>query len=84
ADLLSRIQPMSPQAWAAASQRLKLHERPAPAPTTPKTTTPTGHAPQGSTPAAFLRSVMNDPQAPLALRVEAARALLAAGLGDMV
>lgn len=84
ADLLSRIQPMSPQAWAAAGQRLKLHERPAPAPTTPNATAPTGHMPQGNTPVAFLRSVMNDPQAPPALRVEAARALLAAGLGDTV
>lgn len=79
ADLLSRMALVAPAAWAGAKARLlprPISDRPAPITTTTTTT-------QGTpTPAAFLRSVMNDPQAPLALRVEAARALLAAGLGE--
>lgn len=78
AELLSRIQPITPQAWAAARERLGLNR---PAPPAPSGAGPAA-LPGATTPVAFLRSVMNDPQAPLALRVEAARALLAAGLGD--
>lgn len=71
AELLSRIEPISPTAWNRALGRLL----PSPAAPMPAAAGP-------DTPIAFLRSVMNDPQAPLALRVKAARALLAAGLGD--
>lgn len=85
ADLLSRIQPIEAADWTRAGERLGLAATATlaatastlpPSPVTPPATT------GGTTPVAFLRQVMNDPQAPLALRVEAARALLAAGLGD--
>jgi len=79
ADLLSRIAPITPQAWAAARARLPTREVP---PTVNAPNPNAGLPASGQTPVAFLRSVMNDAQAPLALRVEAARALLAAGLGD--
>lgn len=79
ADLLSRLAPITPTAWAAALARLPARpEQSVVSPPAARNATPAA----GSTPVAFLRSVMNDPQAPLALRVEAARALLAAGLGD--
>lgn len=87
ADLLSRIQTIAPAAWAAACARLGLHGANASAAVAPATVAPpVAAAPaapaHATTPVAFLRAVMNDAQAPLALRVEAARALLAAGLGD--
>lgn len=80
AELLSRMALMAPAAWASAKARLL----PSPASGTPASIrAATTALPAGATtPVAFLRSVMNDPQAPLALRLEAARALLAAGLGD--
>lgn len=79
ADLLSRLAPITPQAWAAALTRLSAWPVPAAVGAAPAAAGPQDSA---VTPVAFLRSVMNDPQAPLALRVDAARALLAAGLGD--
>lgn len=86
ADLLSRIQPITPEAWAAARERLGLNRpaEPQRAADTPSAlpSAPYVAATGATTPVAFLRQVMNDPQAPMALRVEAARALLAAGLGD--
>lgn len=83
ADLLSRLTPIPPQAWAAAQARLRPRPVPATVPAlVPAVSPPAAPAGPATTPVAFLRSVLNDPQAPLALRVEAARALLAAGLGD--
>lgn len=82
ADLLSRIQPVTPAAWAVARQRLGLNRPAVPEPAADTPAAAFAAATGATTPVAFLRSVMNDPQAPLALRVEAARALLAAGLGD--
>lgn len=77
AQLLGKLEGISPQAFAKAQQVLQ----PTPAPPVPTASTDapgpapgTGYA--TDTPAAFLRAVMQDPQAPLALRVQAARALL--------
>ncbi|WP_332743226.1 hypothetical protein [Hydrogenophaga sp.] len=78
AELLSRLKCIQPDEWAHALERLTPAEAPAtpptraPAPTEPPG--PTGGAPME--PRQFLLSVMNDPSAPLALRIEAAKALL--------
>lgn len=78
ADLLSRLKPVSPDAWAHALQRLTPAEVRAETPTSQAVQTrlpgPTGSAPMQ--PRQFLLSVMNDAAAPLALRIEAAKALL--------
>jgi len=80
ATLLRALAPMAPAAFAAASARLAAGATAAPAspPTSqqPAELAPTfaGHA--GTDPVRFLTNVMNDAAAPLALRIDAARALL--------
>lgn len=71
ADLLSRLKSMKPAELEAALERLQPEETlpPASAPSTK-----TRHAPQD--PRSFLQAVMNDASVPLALRIEAAKALL--------
>jgi hypothetical protein len=83
ADLLTRLSSIRPEAWARAWSALQpapvqdalgLHDAP-PAATPPAPVGPAGdirHQAQQ-----FLLSVMNDGDAPLAQRVEAAKALLA-------
>lgn len=77
ADLLSRMVSIQPDAWAHALQSSR------PAEVTPdqakplKTPASTGGAPMD--PRQFLMAVMNDGSAPLALRIEAAKVLLAHG-----
>lgn len=77
AQLLGKLEDMGPQAFAKALQTLQ----PAPMAVAPtvSATAPDLPAPAypSDTPAAFLLAVMQDPQAPLALRVQAAVALLA-------
>ncbi|ARN21215.1 hypothetical protein [Piscinibacter gummiphilus] len=75
ADLLQGLAAITPEAWSEAWATLSPVEVPAPA------TAPAGTAaPAGTTtdPREFLLRVMNDPAAPLALRIEAAKALLPA------
>lgn len=67
ADLLARLAPITPEAFDTAARALE--------PTAP----PAAGAPTPGTdldPRAFLQRVLNDEAAPLALRVEAAKALL--------
>ncbi|WP_077036682.1 hypothetical protein [Pelomonas sp. KK5] len=70
ADLLSRLQPIKAAAWQEAVRRLGLTggevARPDPGSTADETD-----------PRAFLRRVMNDPTVEMALRIEAAKVLLA-------
>jgi len=75
--LLSRIEAMQPQVFAKAQAALQ----PAPTAPLPMATPTPPPEPQGTnypanTPTAFLQAVMQDPFAPLALRVQAAAALL--------
>lgn len=77
ADLLRRLVSITPAAWAAALQALAAD----PEASAPATATPHKHggpvpAPGPLGPRQFLRQVLNDAQAPLALRIEAAKALL--------
>jgi len=69
ADLLSGIAPIPAGEWAGAFARLATPTAPAPSPAAPATA--------ASSPRAFLLQVMNDPTVPLALRIDAAKALLA-------
>lgn len=75
ADLLARLQPASPREFEQAMARLApatqapVHETVTPAPAALATAT-------ALEPRAFLRQVMNDPSVDLALRIEAAKALL--------
>ncbi|MGQ0711440.1 MAG: hypothetical protein ACT4NV_17040 [Rhodoferax sp.] len=84
-QLLARLQSIRPEAFAQAQQTLLPPAAPATA--TPTQAAPAASAPTGTpidttapypaeTPGAFLQAVMQDPQAPLALRVQAAVALL--------
>lgn len=77
AQLLGRLHSMRPQDFAQALQALQPAALPSPqAPTVPAApASPLAHYPT-ETPAAFLQAVMADPAAPLALRVQAAAALL--------
>lgn len=70
ADLLARLTPILPAAFDAAWQALQPTAAPA-APPPPAT-----QARSDVDPRTFLQQVLNDPTAPLALRVEAAKALL--------
>lgn len=70
AGLLGGLASIRPSAWREAWQQLQ------PAPPAPGH--PTGTV-DDDDPVRFLRAVMTDPTAPLALRVEAAKALLACG-----
>ncbi|PXW97562.1 hypothetical protein C7444_104164 [Sphaerotilus hippei] len=83
ASLLGRLASIDPPAFAAALARLQPSAPPAPAvhpipapvdPDPAPTSRPPGAAP--SEPERFLLAVMNDETVPLALRIEAARALL--------
>jgi hypothetical protein len=71
ADLLSGIAPIPAGEWAGALARLAAPTATAPAPS------PAAPATAASSPRAFLLQVMNDPAVPLALRIDAAKALLA-------
>ena len=72
ADLLGSIAPIPTGEWAAALARLAAPSAPAAAPA------PSPAAPATATsPRAFLLQVMNDPAVPLAVRIDAAKALLA-------
>lgn len=93
ADLLARLSSIRPsdmlQAWERlqplpASQATEAPSAPpapsALAPFAPAAPTHITEGPgPGLSPQAFLRAVMDDPSVPLALRIEAAKALLAAG-----
>ncbi len=78
AELLSRLKCIQPDEWIHALQRLNPAETPPALPAErlaqTKPPEPIGNAPME--PRQFLLSVMNDASAPLALRVEAAKALL--------
>jgi len=71
ADLLARLAPIKPTAFEAAMQQLKPVAEAAPV------MVPAGSA--DVDPRQFLQRVLNDETAPLALRVEAAKALLPRG-----
>ena len=82
AHVLARLQPIKPTALAAALARLQPAPMPVPLtemPSSLRTYSP-GYAPdpsgQALTPKAFLLAVMHDPAVSLALRIEAAKALL--------
>uniref|UniRef100_UPI000C323FE5 hypothetical protein n=1 Tax=Macromonas nakdongensis TaxID=1843082 RepID=UPI000C323FE5 len=84
ADLLSRLRPIAPAAFRSLCQRPATAERPLEAATDPAaandpvTPATAGHsvAPGAPGPRAFLLALMNDPTAPLPLRLDAAKALL--------
>lgn len=79
AELLSRLASISPAAWAAAQP---LVQAPQAQPSQPATrAAPPAAAPHAQA-AQFLLQVMHDGSAPLALRVDAAKALLPYGLGS--
>ncbi len=71
ADLLSRLKSIQPAELEAALQRLQPEEALQPA---SADSAKASHAPQD--PRSFLQAVMNDASVPLALRIEAAKALL--------
>ena len=82
AHVLARLQPIKPTAFAAALARLQPAAMPVPLtemPSSLQTYSP-AYAPdpngQALTSKAFLLAVMNDPAVALALRIEAAKALL--------
>ena len=82
AHVLARLQPIKPTALAAALARLQPAAMPVPLtemPSSLRTYSP-AYAPdpsgQALTPKAFLLAVMHDPAVELALRIEAAKALL--------
>lgn len=84
ADLLARLRPVTATPLRRARAALASADKPAP-PAMSVTAAPSDTAPATSTltgrhddPRAFLMSVMNDPSAPLALRIEAAKGLLQA------
>ncbi len=88
AGVLGALASISPTAWAAALALLRSRTEapePAPAAQTPAEHTPGATSLIGTTthtePRAFLLAVMNDGSVPLALRIEAARALLGASTG---
>ena len=84
ADLLATLKCMQPEAFERACQALGVATSPepqaepldAPAPETCHMGPPAGPKPS---PQAFLLQVMHDPSVPLALRIEAAKALLPLG-----
>lgn len=80
ADLLSRLASIKPAAWAAAVQRLQPPK--GPAPDLPQTAPVAPAGPAHPQALQFLLAVMTDATAPLAVRVEAAKALLPYGAGS--
>jgi hypothetical protein len=79
ADLLSRLASIKPEAWADAWQRLQPRPAERPAPDAAPPAGPRVAGPAHPQAFAFLLSVMDDAGAPVALRVEAAKALLPYG-----
>jgi hypothetical protein len=75
ANLLRGLPSMKRRSFEDASRRLVAHALPPSAAASP-TTVPSEAAPAGSDPKRFLMQVMNDEAVPLALRIEAAKALL--------
>ncbi|MFT3859199.1 MAG: hypothetical protein QM742_17425 [Aquabacterium sp.] len=79
AELLSRVHSITPAAWQAATARL---QRPSPPEAADGVAAQdvssrlAGSCNRYADPRPFLLDVMNDPQVPLALRIEAAKALL--------
>ncbi len=73
ADLLARLDAIPPAAFEAALQRLQGQ---APAPIAAPTPAPATAPKADVQPRAFLQQVLNDETVPLALRIEAAKALL--------
>ncbi len=78
AALLAGLRSVPDAAVAAALQAATAPAEPAPEVPAPSASAPLD-LPAQDDPADFLRAVMRDPRAPLALRVDAAKALLAAG-----
>ena len=78
AALLRGLQPIKPAALAAAVARLDADARDAGAPAREAASSPRAPAPEDE-PRRFLLRVMNDERVDLALRIEAAKALLGAG-----
>ena len=85
ADLLKPLKSISPQAWESAWELLRAEGRSASPETMPRETTsavPTvapavmGASTTFTDPRAFLLHVMNDATVPMALRIEAAKALI--------
>lgn len=76
ATLLAALAGMAPGEMAAAAARLTGSTATAPAVGTAPASTPASIDQATQDPSAFLLSVMNDPAVPLALRIEAAKALL--------
>lgn len=76
ADLLSRLASISPAAWAAAQPLAQAPRGQLSSQAAPPAAAPHAQAAQ------FLLQVMHDSGAPLALRVDAAKALLPYGLGS--
>jgi hypothetical protein len=73
ADLLARLKPIKPAALDEAMRRLQPAD--APLPESPPSGAPLGDRP-GVDPKQFLQQVLNDETVALALRIEAAKALL--------
>jgi hypothetical protein len=78
ASLLRGLQPIAPAAFAAALARLRADTRDAPAAAPAPAQAQASAAPEDD-PRRFLLRVMNDEAVALALRIEAAKALLGAG-----
>lgn len=76
AELLSRIAPASPEVFARACEQLLRSTQPAAAAAPARAPGAAGGAAPVADPRQFLLGVMNDPQVPMALRIEAAKALL--------
>ncbi len=80
ANLLRALQPIAPAAFTAAREQLAAGPAHEPAPARDAQAPVPAHAPaaarEAADPAVFLARVMNDEAAPLALRIEPAKALL--------
>lgn len=77
AELLAGLRPITGAELAQALSALSDAPAPETLPAAPPGTRPAVAAPGSQEPRAFLLGVMNDPGVPLALRIEAAKALLA-------
>ena len=83
AALLARLTPIDAEDWVRLAKAASVEDRPAAANTMlappPAAAAAAGSVAPSGDPRAFLLSVMNDPGVDLALRIEAARVLLAHG-----
>jgi hypothetical protein len=77
AALLRGLQSIKPGAFESAAERLDARARDARASSAATATTAAAASPADAEPRRFLMRVMNDDSVPLALRIEAAKALLA-------